>query len=285
MSRAPSKKTTQAELDLLLSQGSLAPGARRVASFIRQNMTEVLAGTAADIGARTGTSDATVVRTLQKLGFGGLSDLKATILEVLRSPADDLRRSLADMETTNRAAFDSVIHAHLEAIEVLRSEPVRQAIGAAAALIDQANRIALFGIGPSSAIASYAGKMLKRAGYQVVKLTATGGGLADELLALAPGDVLLAMAYGTPYSEIVGVLGEARALGLPRILLTERADGPLIKFADLVIAVPRGRPGQVALHGGTMVALEALIMSVIARNPDRSLNSLRRLNDLRRAVK
>jgi DNA-binding MurR/RpiR family transcriptional regulator len=66
--------------------------------------------------------------------------------------------------------------------------------------------------------------------------------------------------------------------------MTESAGTPLAKLADVVVALPRGRPGNVALHGGTLVALEAIVLALAAARPDDALMSLDRLNSLRRAI-
>src|ERR1700733_14075961 len=55
----------------------------RVVGFVRENREIVLASSAAELGARIGTSDATVVRTIQSLGFAGLPELKDAILDSL----------------------------------------------------------------------------------------------------------------------------------------------------------------------------------------------------------
>src|SRR6202790_4485836 len=67
----------------------------RVAKFIDENRQIVLASSAAALGARIGTSDATVLRTIQALGFASLADLKSAILNsgTVSTPADDMRRS------------------------------------------------------------------------------------------------------------------------------------------------------------------------------------------------
>ena len=70
------------DLDQLLRRADQPLGAagRRVARFIDENRQIVLASSAAALGDRIGTSDATVVRTIQALGFAGLGDLKRAIL-------------------------------------------------------------------------------------------------------------------------------------------------------------------------------------------------------------
>jgi hypothetical protein len=95
------------DLDQLLRRANQQLGAagRRVARFISENRQVVLASSAAALGDRTGTSDATVVRTIQTLGFAGLGDLKRAILNSIghvSTPADDMRRTLGDLEKKHR---------------------------------------------------------------------------------------------------------------------------------------------------------------------------------------
>lgn len=54
----------------------LPAGLQTVAWYINDNRQRVLDSTALDIAALTGTSDATVIRAVQGLGFAGLRDLK-----------------------------------------------------------------------------------------------------------------------------------------------------------------------------------------------------------------
>jgi hypothetical protein len=66
--------------------------------------------------------------------------------------------------------------------------------------------------------------------------------------------------------------------------ITEADDTPLAKRADVCVPIPRGRPGQMALHGATLVALEAFVLSLATANPDAALASLDNLNRFRRAT-
>ena len=57
-------------------------------------------------------------------------------------------------------------------------------------ILDAAERIAVFGIGPSSALASYVSTLLARSGRRSRTIGATGFMLADQLLDLVKGDAL-----------------------------------------------------------------------------------------------
>jgi DNA-binding MurR/RpiR family transcriptional regulator len=276
------------ELDRVLRRGNQQLGAAgvRVAKFIDENRPVVLASSAAALGARIGTSDATVLRTVQTLGFAGLADLKRAILNAgtVSTPADDMRRTLVDLEKASGEALDGILRAHAEGLAVLQSRKCRAQIAAGVGILDGADRIAVFGIGPSAALATYVSILLTRSGRRSRTINATGSMLADQLLDLGAGDALLILAYGRLYREVKAVFAEAKALRLPTVLVTEADDTPLAKLADVCLVIPRGRPGQMALHGATFVGLEALVLSLAAAKPKAALASLDNLNRLRRAT-
>jgi DNA-binding MurR/RpiR family transcriptional regulator len=277
-----------AGLDHMLRQAKQRLGAAglRVAKFIDENRQIVLASSAAALGARIGTSDATVLRTIQALGFASLADLKSAILNgrPVSTPADDMRRTLVDLDKTTGAALDGILQAHADGLVVLRSQKCRAQMAASVRILDGAGRIAVFGIGPSSALANYVSVLLARSGRRSRTISATGSMLADQLLDLDKGDALLILAYGRLYREVKAVFAEAKLLCLPTVLITEADDTPLAKLADVCVAIPRGRPGQMALHGATLVGLEALVLSLAAAKPEAAVASLDNLNRLRRAT-
>ena len=94
-------------------------------------------------------------------------------------------------------------------------------------MLHAAKRIVVFGIGPSAALARYAAVLLARGGHRSMCLDATGIMLADQMLDLRTGDVVLALAYGRTYREVIGLFGEARRLRLPIVLVSEIADSAL----------------------------------------------------------
>lgn len=272
---------------LLGGAADLAPAARRVARWIADHPADALAASAATIAAVCRTSDATVVRVVQSLGFAGLPDLKRALADHLAGrpgAAGDLRRTLAETGEDPARAVAAVLDAHREAVEALATPEARTAIVAAVEALHPAARVHVFGIGPSAPLARYAATMLARGGRPASALDATGIGLADGLLGLARGDALLLLAYGRPYREATVALAEADALGLPTVLVTDDPDGPLARRARHVVPARRGRARRVALHGATLVVLEALVLGLAARAGSAAPAALDRLNDLRAAL-
>lgn len=266
---------------------SLSSGGLRVARFINEHRALTLASSAAQLAAHTGTSDATVVRTVQALGFDGLPALRLALVEALdhaSTPADDMRRTLADVGDDAARAIESAFEAHREAIDALNSETVRSKMVNAVRTLHAAQRIAIFAIGPSAHLGHYAAMLLNRNGRQAYCLDAGGRALADQLLSLTHGDAVIALAYGKAYPEIRALFAQSAALQLPVVLITDSLERRLSEQAHVVVPAKRGRTNRVALHGATLVTLEAIILGLATSESQRSLDALARLNELRAAV-
>lgn len=264
----------------------LTPALRRVADYINAHRETAMTMSAAELGVAIGTSDATVIRAVQALGFSGFRDLKRELASAVghgSTPADNMMRTLATIDDVN-SAVEEVIAGHMEAMTRV-SVDARAEILQAIAVLSGARRIAFFGIGPTSALAQYAHVLFTRSGHPGVLLHASGGGMADDLLHLEGVDALLMLAYGDAYPEAEATVAEASRLQLPIVLISDSLDERLSKKAAVVVPVPRGRAGSVALHGATLVCLEAILLGVVAKEPGQALATLQKLNDLRQTVR
>ena len=119
------------------------------------------------------------------------------------------------------------------------------------------------------------------AGLEADALSVSGVGLADRLLRLGPGDAVLMMAYAPLYREAAVVLDEAQRCSIPVVLVSDTL-GPLVRdrVAE-VLPVPRGKADHLAMHGGTMVLIEAMIIGLAAQHRDVAIDGLDRLSTLR----
>lgn len=266
---------------------ALPPTIARVVRFLQANHAVVIACSAAELAQRIGTSDASVVRAAQALGFSGLPALKRHLAAGLGQPpgpAEAMRATLNEVAAEVAQAVNFAIQAQREAVEALAETAAQDSLIAAIRALHPAQRILVFGIGPSAALARYVTTLLSRAGRQAQALDASGIALADQLLGLRAGDAILALAYGRAYREVAAVFEEARRIAVPIVLVTDSLDRSLARHADVVVPARRGRARRVALHGATLVALEAMVLGLAAADGGRALASLDRLNDLRAAI-
>ena len=80
----------------------------------------------------------------------------------------------------------------------LAAEATAFLAAASVRLLDGADRIVVFGIGPSAALATYVSISLARSGRRSRTIGATGSMLADQLLDLHAGTVVAPAAFSPP---------------------------------------------------------------------------------------
>lgn len=266
---------------------TLPPAEQRMARFFVGQKQAVLLGSAAEIAALAGASDATVVRTARSLGFESLSALRQMLLADLTGTASPGRRLAHTLQETggdSASALRHVVGLHETALEALKQPGMEAAFARATDILAAARRRHIFGIGPSGAMAEYAALQSNRIGLPSSALSVSGVALADRLLWLESGDAVLMMAYAPLYREVEIVLDQAGLRDVPVVLISDNL-GPLV--ADRVAAtlpVPRGKADHLATHGGTMVLIEAMIIALAAKAGETAFDSLDRLSALRGAI-
>jgi len=263
---------------------AMSPAEQRVARFFRGNREEVLIASASALARKTGTSDATVIRTARALGFAGMEDLRRTLAEELReniSPAGRLARTLGEVGDDVAAALDVTLDIHQKALEDLRRDVTPEVFGTAVEHMIAAKRVFVFGIGPSSAMADYLAIQLERFGIAAAAMTHTGLLLADGLRKLETGDLLMMFAYGRVYRELAALIDRAERCRVTTILCTDTLAPKLGDRVDLVLPVARGRADMLSMHTATLGLIEALLVGVAVKRPAETLASLRSLNALR----
>lgn len=268
---------------------TLSPRLQAVARFINENRDVVLERTAIEIAAATQTSDATVVRAIQALGFAGLRDLKQTLEHWFGpaiSSAEKMSSTVNALACDVNSGIDFVLEGHQYTCEVLSAPDNRYAIAQAVALLVEARQVAIFGIGASGILAEYTARLFSRIGLPATPLNRTGIALAEQLINLQRGDVLIMMAQKSAHREGLTTLKEARRLGIPVILLTNATDSRFSQQADVIIQVPRGgEKGKIPLHGTVLLCLEMIVLSVASATSQQAIKTVKRINEFHRGLK
>lgn len=293
MSRKPLLPGHRAPVDrfadrLRKRRHTLSPSLLKVAEYLDGNRHAVLGKSALDIGMELGTSDATVIRAVQALGFGGLVDLKETFqdyLGITASPSHKMAATTAHYVTGSDAAIDFVAADLANAMAALGSAENRAAMARGIEVLASARRIGVFGIGASGIIASYAARLFSRSGYPSYALNLTGIALAEQLLQMAEGDVVLMMAHGRKHREAAAVLAEAERLSVPLVMILTQDESPLGRQAAAVITMPRSKSGHVALHAPMLCCIEAMMLGLASIDSEKTVETLERLVELREIIR
>lgn len=259
-------------------RSELTPAEIRVAEFMADNPHIVGYLSALKLAEASRTSDATVVRTVRKLGFDGLDDLREQFAVEL-SRAGRMESTIRSLVYEPESKVTRYIAESAEAVGVLPERVGQDALADAVEVI-AARCVVLVGSGPARSIADYAAHRFRRVGVWSVAAGSSGRSFADELAAFAAGDIVVLMSYDRATVEVSVLYGRAAALDIPVVQLSEGVHTVDPRCA-VVLGVGRGNPGYSPSYAPTVVVLEALVLAVAASDPDRSAAAGAVLDELR----
>ena len=269
------------------SRTDLSPAEDRVATFLAQHREEAVFLSAADIGRQLEMSDATVIRAVQSLGYSGLPDLKSELQEALRTratPTLRLGRSIEDLGDDPAVVLEHVLATEVQLLHDAR-ETLRPAdFARALKLIAAAQRVVIQGLGPNAPLGEYFAARLRRMRRSAIAIGARGQALADVLIDMRRGDVVIVLAYDRSSPEAELTLERARELKAPSILITDTLGLALAGQFTVALSARRAGGGMFHLSAMTIVVLDALLFGLAGQDRAAALGAAEELQELRTRI-
>lgn len=264
----------------------LSPKQQRVARFLAANEAVVAFTPATELAARLEVDPATVVRSTKALGYRGYPDLQRQLRA--RFPHHYPSFAAAANSPDNGAGQASLLrrafaqdHENLRAGLEVSDE---RAFAAVVDAIGQARRILVFGGGVAAGVVAFLGSSLLTMGFPVEQAATDGLPLVQALVQLRPEDLAFGIGFYRYVGQTVTGLERARALGVPRVALTDSPLSPLVPLADQALCAPvESISHRVSLVAPLAVA-NALVAACAARHPGQVAAALRRLDQEYRAA-
>ena len=206
---------------------------RRVLDYILANPDKVIYLSVAGLADLSGVSDATVVRTCQKLGLAGYQALKVTLAQDLVTPLQNIHEEVR-AEDDAAAILDKVVQSTIHTLTLTHDTVKPETLEAAACAILGARRVCIYGLGNSHAVALDLQHKLNRLGLDAAAFT------DPHLQAInasycGPGDLVFAISHSGSSRDIVDSVRIARARGARIITLTSMGVSPLQREADIAL--------------------------------------------------
>lgn len=263
---------------------SLSASERKVALYLADHPGEVAFSSAAELGQLTGTSDATVIRTVKALGYEGLPGLKRTLHENIRErigPAGRLSRSLDVMGSAPETVLSQALATSIHLLEDVQRSIRPDSFADAVELISAAEETLVVGVGTLSVLGEYFTLRLVRLRRRVRNALPSGYQFADDLLRLGSGDVLVLIAHGMVVTEVDVALDHAAKVGAKVVLITDRLGEALADRVAVSVSAPVGEMGTFTLQSPTLAVLDALALAIAAQDREPALEALSELNHIR----
>ena len=292
MATAANATRPAATLDerIAATRPTLSPAEERVASFFAQHREEAVFLSAAEIARQLETSDATVIRAVQSLGYGGLPALKAELQDALRSratPTLRLGRSIEELGDDPSVVLEHVLATELQLLHDARETLRTTDFARALKLLAGAQRVVIQGLGPNAPLGEYFAARLPyaiRMRRPAVAVGARGQALADALIDMRRGDVVIVIAYDRSSPEAELTLERARELKLPSILITDTLGLALDGQFTVALSARRAGGGMFHLSAMTIVVLDALLFGLAGQDRAAALAAAEELGELRARI-
>lgn len=216
---------------------SLTKTEKKIADTILMSPDLVVQCLLSEIAAHLEVGEATFVRFCRSVGFKGFSDFKLELsIELATKDNSDNPLLETDIVATDSSLHiaqklqNSIANVVNETVNLLDFNQLEQAV----AVMRQANRIFLFGVGSSGITAEEAKNKLMRIGFNV---DASGNNhfMYMQAALLKPKDVAIGISHSGYSQETAHALRIAKQNGATTVAITHSLRSPITDCADFVL--------------------------------------------------
>ena len=260
------------------------PQQQNVCKFFLDRYEEVAFMTVEQLAEAVNVSPATVVRTVDRMGYSSFQMLKEEISYLLISTKSPTRRQLEDSweQPTEENILLSVAKKNASDIHSMLTPYLLDNFEKAAELLAQADLIRIMGQRSSKSAAIYF-YLLLREFLPSVGLIGTFGtdSMYEELIELDSEGILFAISYGSPLyaKRTIDAVKYMYDRKVPVILLTDSLKNPAVPFSTIVLLV------SFSAHNYTLVPVMTVLDAFITQLGRHKLDeSKQRLRDLWKTI-
>lgn len=260
---------------------SLRTAEQRVADFILKHAEELIYLTVTELAERTQTSESTVVRLCQKIGYKGYQEFKIMLARDLVGPTETVYEEIESSDSLpalKTKIFQANAQALKDTIEVLSDDELAKAVEALA----RAKRVEVYGIGGSAPLALDAYHKFMKLGIACVWLSDSDL-MAMSSSLLGAGDVVLGISHTGASRDVCDAMENAQNAGATTICITHRATSPITKVANvkLFTAAKETAFGSDATSSriAQLTIIDTLFAGIANQNYDHFLERIQRTRE------
>lgn len=263
----------------------LPPSEKKLAAYIIDHPEEAIRLTANELGKRSLTSSAAVIRLCKSLNLTGFQEFKIRIAGDLQNKSEQGYRDIKPNETTlsiiDKMTTNSVNTIH-ETADLLSIEAVDEAVK----VLRQARRIHFIGVGASGIIAQDAQHKFSR--INTVAYAFSDMHLAATLVANgSEEDVVVGISFSGQTEEVTKILKLAREKGVHTVSVTKYGNSPVTEQAGINLYTsatyePTFRSGATSSRMAQLQVIDILFMCVASAQYD---DTVKYIDSTREAVK
>jgi len=271
-------KSSSASLEVRFAQSQLSGTRRQLIRAILDNNEETFFLSSREMAKRYNVDAATIVRTVQALGYERFADFAADLRQHFVkqiTPYTVLKAATRE----KRSVTDQVRHCverDTENLSVLRSRLDEDRVVKLAKLIHRSRRILVVGVDLAASPAWFLAYSLTPLGFDAEAPVGSTGNLQHKIDVLTSKDLLIAISFGRCLRETVESVLRARERGVPTFGITDSDTTPIAMHCDAYLVASTSSPSFTGSYVAPMALINAIIVASAHIQPKRALALLGR---------
>ena len=250
---------------------ALSPQQKLVADFMLEHVREVAFLSVPELSARTGASDATVVRFAQCLGFDGFASLKHALSSALREQVvSALPKPLSELKQKHEDAVSRVMALELSNIQKSVDALDRKIVAEAADALYAADHVFAFGVGISGHFADLFVYQLLQIGVRASTIPNRLPTPAEALAAARASDLVAVFSFPPYYEATISLARAAKQQGLTLLAFSDKLSAKVARVADHVLTARSENMMYTNAFAAMSVVLNALVTVAALRHEERA---------------
>jgi DNA-binding MurR/RpiR family transcriptional regulator len=274
-------KAAPTPLEVRFAQSQLSRSRRQLIRAILDSHEEAFFLSSREMARRYNVDAATLVRTIQALGYERFADFAADLRHHFVkqiTPYAVLKAATRE----NRSVADHIRHClerDSENLSVLRSSLDADQVVELAKAIHRSRRILVVGVDLAASLAWFLAYGLTPLGIDAEAPVGSAGNLQHKIDVLNGRDLLVAISFGRCLRETVESVLRARERGVPTYGITDGNTTPIAVHCDAHLVAPTDSPSFTGSYVAPMALVNAIIVACAHLQPKRSLALLGRTEE------
>jgi DNA-binding MurR/RpiR family transcriptional regulator len=271
-------RSSLTSLEVRFAKSPLSGSRRRLIREILDNHEETFFLSSREMAKRYKVDAATIVRTVQALGYERFADFAADLRQHFVNhitPYTVLKAATQEKRSVTQQ-IQHCLERDLENLSVLRSSLAAARVVDLAKRIHGARSILVVGVDLAASLSWFLAYGLTPLGFAAEAPIGSTGNLQHKIDLLTPKDLLVAISFGKCLRETVEAVDRARGRGIPTFGITDSDTTPIALHCDEYLLASTSSPSFTGSYVAPIGLLNTIIVACAHLRPKRALAMLSR---------
>ena len=263
------------------AQPGLSSTRQRLLRQILEESNETFFLSSREMGKRYNVNPATIIRTIQALGYEKFADFANDLREhfvTKITPYHAMKAAVAtDQSVTDRVRQS--VEKDLANLNEFRANLNVDQYLEIANRISLARRVTVIGVDFAASLAWLLAYGLLRLGFDADAPIGSSGVIQNRMKIMTPKDLLIAISFGRGLRETIEAVKGARRRNIPSIGITDGDTTPTAKYCDTYIVASTSRSSFIDSYVAPTAAMNAILVACAHSQSERSLEHLRQFEE------